>query len=100
MKKIEAIIKGRKFTEKLFGLKKRGINRALDSASDDAERQKEEALVEYEKLLVQLADDNVNYKSTVNKMIETQQKIHDADATISLLSKVKADLEAEVEEEA
>lgn len=99
MKKIEAIIKGRKFTEKLFGLKKRSINRALDAAKDDAEGQKEEALVEYENLLVQLANDDVDYKTTINGMIKTQQTIHDADATIALIDKVKADLEAEVEEE-
>lgn len=42
MKKIDALIKGRKFTEKLFGIKKRSINRALDSAIDDVERQKEQ----------------------------------------------------------
>lgn len=99
MKKIEAIIKGRKFTEKLFGLKKRSINRALDAAKDDAEGQKEEALVEYENLLVQLANDDVDYKTTINGMIKTQQIIHDADATIALIDKVKADLEAEVEED-
>lgn len=99
MKKIEAIIKGRKFTEKLFGLKKRSINRALDAAKDDAEGQKEEALVEYENLLVQLANDDVDYKTTINGMIKAQQTIHDADATIALIDKVKADLEAEVEED-
>lgn len=99
MKKIEAIIKGRKFTEKLFGLKKRSINRALDAAKDDAEGQKEEALVEYENLLVQLANDDVDYKTTINSMIKTQQTIYDADATIALIDKVKADLEAEVEED-
>lgn len=99
MKKIEAIIKGRKFTEKLFGLKKRSINRALDAAKDDAEGQKEEALVEYENLLVQLANDDVDYKTTINSMIKTQQTVYDADATIALINKVKADLEAEVEED-
>lgn len=98
MKKIEAIIKGRKFTEKLFGLKKRSINRALDAAADDAEEQKEAAVMEYENLLVQLANDDVDYKETLNGMIKAQQTIHDADATIKLINKVKADLDAEVED--
>lgn len=98
MKKIEAIIKGRKFTEKLFGIKKRSINRALDSAKDNFEEQKENATVEYENLLVKLADDNVDYKFTINRMIAQQQIIVDADNSIELINKIKADLESEVEE--
>lgn len=98
MKKIEAIIKGRKFTEKLFGIKKRSINRALDSSKDNFEEQKENALVEYENLLVKIADDNVDYKFTINQMIEKQQIIVDADNSIELINKIKADLESDVEE--
>lgn len=98
MKKIEAIIKGRKFTEKLFGLKKRSINRALDSAKDNFEEQKENAIVEYENLLVKLADDDVDYKFIINRMIEQQQIIVDADNSIELINKIKSDLESEVEE--
>lgn len=98
MKKIEAIIKGRKFTEKLFGIKKRSINRALDSAKDNFEEQKENATVEYENLLVKLADDNVDYKRTINQMIEQQQIIVDAGNSIELINKIKSDLESEVEE--
>ena len=75
MKKIDALIKGRKFTEKLFGIKKRSINRALEAAIDDIERQKEQATLEYEQLLVKFADDNVNYKTVLNQMIDKQQII-------------------------
>lgn len=98
MKKIDAIIKGRKFTEKLFGIKKRSINRALDSAKDNFEEQKENALVEYENLLLKLTDDNVDYKYTINRMIEQQQIIHDAENSIELIGEIKADLETEVME--
>lgn len=45
MKRIEAIIKGRKFTEALFGLKKKQIRRALEAAADNAEKQKEAHLI-------------------------------------------------------
>ena len=62
MKKIDIIMKGRKFTEKLFGLKKKNINRQLDSAKDNFEEQKENAVIEYENLLVKLAEDKVDYK--------------------------------------
>lgn len=48
MKRIEAIIKGRKFTETLFGLKKKQIRRALEAAEDNVEKQKEEAAIAYE----------------------------------------------------
>ena len=98
MKKIDALIKGRKFTEKLFGIKKRSINRALDSALDDIKRQKEEAIIDYENLLVQLADDNVDYKSTINKLISKKQIILDSESTSKAIEEVRADLNSDVEE--
>lgn len=55
MKKIDAILKGRKFTDKLFGLKKRKINRALESAKDNAEKQKEDATIAYEEQFSKMA---------------------------------------------
>lgn len=99
MKKIDLIVKGRKLTEKLLGLKRKGIMRALDSAIDDLESQKENAVVDYENNLLKLADDKVDYKSVINAMITNQQTIHDADATIKVINKVKEDLESEVEDE-
>ena len=45
MKRIEAIIKGRKFTETLFGLKKKQIRRAIEAAEDNAEKQKDDASI-------------------------------------------------------
>ena len=99
MKKIDALIKGRKFTEKLFGIKKRSINRALDSAIDDVERQKEQAALDYENLLLKLADDNPDYRDILNRMIDKQQIIEDSTNTINLISKIKEDLDSEVEDE-
>lgn len=99
MKKIDALIKGRKFTEKLLGIKKRSINRALDSAFDDIERQKEQAIIDYENLLVKLADDDVNYKSVINQLIEKKQIIIDSESTVKALEEVRTDLNSEVSEE-
>lgn len=99
MKKIEALIKGRKFTEKLFGIKKRSINRALDSALDDIERQKEQALIDYENLLVKLADDDVNYKYVINQLISKKQIILDSESTVKAIEEVRNDLDSEVSEE-
>ena len=98
MKKIDLIVKGKKLTEKLLGLKRKGINRALDAAVDDLESQKEKAVMDYENNLLKLADDDVNYKKVINDMISNQQTISDADATIEVINKVKEDLESEVEE--
>lgn len=99
MKKIEALIKGRKFTEKLFGIKKRSINRALDSALDDIERQKEQAIIDYENLLVKLADDDVDYKYVINQLIGKKQIILDSESTVKAIEEVRNDLESEVQEE-
>lgn len=104
MLKIDAIMKGRKFTEKLFGLKKKNINRALEAARDNFDEQKENATVEYENLLVKLAEDKVDYKDTINRMIAQQQIISDAENSMEFIDKVKKDLytdvdDSEVEEE-
>lgn len=98
MKKIDAIMKGRKFVEKLFGVKKRCINRALDDALDNIEKQKINAENDYEDLLTKLADDDVNYKSVINKMIDKQQIILNSEETRKAIEHIRGDLESEVED--
>lgn len=97
MKKIKVIIKGRKFTEKLFGLKERQIRRVIEAARDNAEKQKEEASIELEKLYIKLADDDVNFSALINAIILSKQTIKSADETIEALNEISADLESEVE---
>ena len=99
MKKIDLIVKGKKLTEKLLGLKRKSINRALEAALDNLESQKEQAIIDYENNLVKLADDNVDYKRVINNMISNKQTILDADATIEVIKEIQADLDSEVEEE-
>ena len=96
MKKIKAIIKGRKFTDKLFGIKERQIKRALEAARDNAEKQKEDAAIAYEKLFADMADDDADYQRIIGQMIEHKQTILAADNTIEAIEAIKADLESEV----
>lgn len=96
MKKIQAIIKGRKFTDKLFGLKERQICRALEAAKDNAEKQKEDASIAYEEQFSKMADDDANYEAIINSMLEYKQIILSADATIQALEEIKSDLDTEV----
>lgn len=98
MKRIEIIIKGRKFTDKLFGLKKRQINRALESAKDNAEKQKEDASIAYEGLFSKMADEDANYQGIISQMLAHKQTIISADETIKAIAEIKADLEAEVDD--
>lgn len=97
MKRIEAIIKGRKFTEKLFGLKKKQIRRAIEAATDNAEKQKEDALIAYEGLFARMAEDDADYESIINQMLEQKQLVRSADTTIEVLAEISDDLDAEVE---
>lgn len=96
MKRIEAIIKGRKFTDKLFGLKKKQIRRALEAAEDNAEKQKEDASIAYEKLFSDMAEDNADYQRIITQMLEHKQTIISAEVTIKAIAEIRADLEADV----
>lgn len=98
MKKIDAILKGRKFTDKLFGLKKRKINRALESAKDNAEKQKEDATIAYEEQFSKMAEDDADFQNIISTMLKCKQTIIDATETIKALDAIKADLESEVED--
>lgn len=99
MKKIDIIMKGKKFADKLFGVKKRCINRALDDAIDNIEKQKINAQSEYDDLLARLAEDNVDYKATINRMIKCIETINNAEETDKAIKFIKEDLESDVEEE-
>lgn len=97
MKRIEAVLKGLKFTDKLFGLKKKQIRRAIEAAEDNAEKQKEEAAIAYEALFNTMAEDDADYQSIINEMIQHKQTIISADATIKAIAEIRADLDAEIE---
>ena len=97
MKRIEAIIKGRKFTDKLFGLKKKQIRRAIEAAEDNIEKQKEDAAIAYEGLFARMAEDDADYQSIIKEMLAQQQIIASAEVTLKAVAEIRADLDAEVE---
>lgn len=96
MKRIEAIIKGRMFTDKLFGFLKRKINRAVEAAEDNVERQKEDAAIAYEGLFSRMAEDGADYEGIIKEMLAQKQTIASAEVTLKAIAEIRADLEAEV----
>lgn len=99
MKKLQALLRGEKFTDKLLELKEKEINRKLEAYKDEQETEKANAEIEYEKFLHSLACPQVDYKSVLCAMVECKQRILDADATLKAIAEVEADLDAEVDEE-
>ncbi len=95
MTKLEAIINGRKLTEKLFGLKRSQVKRALEAAKDNAEKQKEDASVAYDELFAKMADEDADYQSIINAMLCHKQLIISADEAIEA---IKKDLDTEIPE--
>lgn len=102
MKKIDAIINnGKKFTEKLFKIKQRSIYRAIESSKDNLEKQKEEAVLEYENTLVKLCETSEyeEHKAIINMLLKCKETILNADKTIEVLDQIKADLESEIDDD-
>lgn len=99
MKKLQALLRGEKFTEKLLELREREVARKLEAYKDEQEAEKENAEIEYERLLHSLACPNVDYQEALIAMVECKQRIADADATLEAIEEIEADLNAEVDEE-
>ena len=99
MKKIKAILKGCKFTDKLFGLREKEINRKLDAAKDKCEEQKIKGQLAYEKALNRLGDDNVCYEDVINSMIRAKQDILEAEDTLKAIDEIIKDLNSDVKVE-
>ena len=99
MKKIKAILKGCKFTDKLFGLREKEINRKLDAAKDKCEEQKIKGQLAYEEALNRLGDDNVFYEDVINSMIRAKQDILEAEDTLKAIDEIIKDLNSDVKVE-
>ena len=98
MKKIDFILSGKKLIDKLFNLRKKKIERILDAAKDNLEKQKCEAELEYEELLGKLGDENADYENILNSMIKKRELIENANATLEVVCSIESDLNSEVEE--
>ena len=97
MKKITAILKGRKLFDKLFGLREKEIRRKMEAAKDKCEEKKFKAQMEYEEALKKLGDENVNYESVLNDMILAKQHILEAEDTLKVILEIEDDLDSEAE---
>lgn len=99
MKKLTAILNGRKLLDKLFGVREKAIRRKLEAAKDKCEEKKIKAEMEYETAMNRLGDDDVDYESVLNDMLHAKQQIFEAEDTLAALQEIEEDLESEVKPE-
>lgn len=52
--------------------------------------------MDYEQLLVSLADDDVDFDEVANSLIEAKENLSDAEWTIKAINEIKSDLDSEV----
>lgn len=98
MKKLEAILKGRNFVDKLFGLREREIKRNLEAAKDSVESQKTKAEIDYESLCKALGEEDIDYKYVINAMIVCKGTIISAEETLKAITSIEEDLNSKIEE--
>ena len=98
MKKLQAILNGQKFTEKLYTLREKEIRRKLEAAKDEQEKIKATAEMDYLEAMNLLGDTDVNYEKTINWMLTLKQRIIDAELTLKAIKEIENDLDEEVKE--
>lgn len=97
MKKLEAILKGCKLADRLTSLREKEVRRKLDAAKDECEEMKIKAQLAYELALKKLGEENVDYKRTLNDMIQAKDDIRTAELTLTAVKEIEADLDSEAE---
>lgn len=95
--KLTAILKGCTLVDKMFGFREKEIRRKIEAAKDKCEVKKLEAQMDYEKALKRLGDDNVNYESVLNDMVQAKQHILEAEDTLKVIEEIEKDLDSEAE---
>lgn len=98
-KKINAILKGLSFTDKLFSIKEKQIRNNLARANDDVDMQIVEMEERYENLLSKLGEKDVDYKYVINQLVEVKSDMQAAYDTLEYISSITTDLDSEVEVE-
>ena len=98
MKKLQAILNGQKFTDKLYTLREKEIRRKLEAAKDEQETIKATAEMEYLEAMNLLGDTDVNYEKAINLMLTLKQRIIDAEFTLKAIKEIEKDLDEEVNE--
>ncbi len=97
MKKLESILRGCDFTDKLLGLREKQIKTSLAAARNDIEEQGAQAEIEYERLCRKLGDKEVsNYKDILNQMTTAKWTMRNAKLTLEIIGEIEADLDSTV----
>lgn len=97
MKKLEAILKGCKFVDKLFGLREKEIRRKLEAAKDECKEAEINWQISYEEAMQKLGEKDVDYGAVLNDMITAKEGIANAKATLKFVCEIEKDLEENVE---
>lgn len=99
MKKLEAILRGCKLVDRLFGLREKEIRRKIEAAKDECEEKKVKAQMDYETAMNLLGEKDVNYRNVLNSMIQAKQSIIEAQDTLAVIKEIEADLDSEADME-
>ena len=97
MKKIEAILKGCSFVDKLFSLREKEIRRNLDAAKDECKEAEINYQISYEEAMQKLGEKDVDYGKVLNDMITAKEGIINAQATLKVINEIEKDLNENVE---
>lgn len=96
MKKLEAILKGRQFLDKLFVLREKEIRRK-EAAKDECKEAEINWQISYEEAMQKLGEKDVNYEQVLNDMITAKEGIINAQATLKVICEIEKDLNENVE---
>lgn len=97
MKKLEAILRGCKFVEKLFGLREKEIRRKIEAAKDECKEAEINCQISYEKAMEKLGEKDVDYGKVLNDMITAKEGIMSAQATLKVIEEIEKDLNENVD---
>ena len=97
MKKLEAILKGCKFIDKLFGLREKEIRRKIEAAKDECKEAEINWQISYEEAMQKLGEKEVDYGRVLNDMITAKEGIINAQATLKVITEIEKDLNENVE---
>lgn len=97
MKKLDAILRGRKFDEKLLGLREKEIRRKIEAAKDECKESEINWQISYEKSMEKLGEKDVDYGKILNDMITAKEGIMSAQATLKAIDEIEKDLDENVD---
>ena len=97
MKKLEAILRGCSFIDKLFSRREKEIRRKLEAAKDECKEAEINWQTSYEQAMQKLGEKDVNYEQVINDMVTAKEGIMSAQATLKVIEEIEKDLDENVE---